>query len=119
MSTSNASATIFNNKTYDLMSYVARIVLPAAGALYFGLSQIWGFPNGEEVVGSLAVVGVFLGALLGFSDSQYKNSGARYDGSMEVIETEEDAKFQLKLDGDPYELPEQDEVIFKVVHTER
>ena len=64
---------MLNNKTYDVLKWIAQIVLPALGALYFGLSQIWGLPFGEEVVGTIAVVDTFLGALLGISTAQYNN----------------------------------------------
>ena len=60
------------NKVYDILKWVAQIVLPALGALYFGLSQIWGLPYGEQVVGTITVVDTFLGALLGVSTAQYK-----------------------------------------------
>ena len=61
----------FPNKVYDILKWVALILLPAVGALYFGLSQIWGFPYGEEIVGTLAVIDTFLGALLGISTMNY------------------------------------------------
>ena len=59
------------NKTYDILKFIAQIALPAVGALYFGLAKIWGFPYGEEIVGSIAVVDTFLGTLLGISSAQY------------------------------------------------
>lgn len=65
---------MFTNKTYDVLKWVAQIVLPAIGALYFGLSQIWGLPYGEEVVGTVTVIDTFLGALLGVSTAQYKKA---------------------------------------------
>ena len=65
---------MLTNKTYDTLKWIAQIVLPALGALYFGLSQIWGLPFGEEVVGTIAVVDTFLGALLGISTAQYNKT---------------------------------------------
>lgn len=62
---------ILDNKTYDILKWVAIIVLPALGALYFGLAKIWGFPYGEEVVGTITVIDTFLGTLLGISTSNY------------------------------------------------
>ena len=59
------------NKTYDIMKFVAQIVLPAAGTLYFALANIWGLPMGEEVVGTITAVDAFLGAILGISTAQY------------------------------------------------
>lgn len=64
---------LLSNKTYDLLKWVAQIALPALGALYFGLAQIWGLPYGEEIVGTISVVDAFLGALLQISTEQYKN----------------------------------------------
>ena len=61
-----------SNKTYDIMVWIAQIVLPALGALYAALSGIWGFPYGEEIVGTITAVDVFLGALLKISNAQYK-----------------------------------------------
>ena len=61
----------FNNKTYDVLKYIALVVLPALGALYFGLSKIWGFPYGEEIVGTISVLDTFLGALLKISTDSY------------------------------------------------
>lgn len=64
-----------SNKVYDILKWIALIFVPAIGALYFGLAQIWGFPYGEEIVGTLTLIDTFLGALLGISTAQY-NKGA-------------------------------------------
>lgn len=63
--------TILTNKTYDVLKWVALILLPAMGALYFGLAGIWNFPYGEQIVGTITVVDTFLGAILGISTVQY------------------------------------------------
>ena len=60
-----------SNQTYDILKYIALIVLPAISALYFGLAQIWGWPYGEEIVGSIAVIDTFLGAMLQISKDNY------------------------------------------------
>lgn len=62
------------NKVYDVLKWIAQIVLPALGALYFGLAQIWGLPYGEEIVGTITVIDAFMGALLGISTAQYKKA---------------------------------------------
>lgn len=61
-----------NNKVYDVLKWIAQIVLPALGALYFALAQIWGLPFGEEIVGTITAIDCFLGAILGISNMQYK-----------------------------------------------
>ena len=61
-----------SNKVYDVLKWVAQILLPALGTLYFALSSIWGFPYGEEIVGTISAIDVFLGVILGISTAQYK-----------------------------------------------
>lgn len=61
-----------SNKVYDVLKYVAQIVLPALGTLYFALSSIWGLPYGEQIVGTITAIDAFLGALLGISSANYK-----------------------------------------------
>lgn len=61
-----------SNKTYDILKWIAQILLPAVGTLYFALSKIWGLPFATEVVGTITAVDTFLGALLGISSSNYK-----------------------------------------------
>ena len=63
-----------SNKTYDILKWIAQYLLPASGTLYFALAGIWGFPYGEEVVGTITAVDTFLGVLLGISSTQYKKT---------------------------------------------
>ena len=63
-----------NNRTFDILKFVAQIGLPALGTLYFALSQIWGLPYGEQIVGTITALDVFLGAVLGVSTAQYKKA---------------------------------------------
>ena len=60
-----------SNKTYDILKWIAQILLPALGTFYFALSKIWGFPFATEVVGTIAAVDTFLGAVLGISTANY------------------------------------------------
>lgn len=61
-----------NNKVYDVLKYVAQIVLPALGTLYFALAGIWNFPYAEQVVGTISAVDTFLGVILKISSNNYK-----------------------------------------------
>ena len=63
-----------SNNCYDVLKWIAQILLPAAGALYFALAKIWGLPYATEVVGTISAVDAFLGALLGISSSQYNKT---------------------------------------------
>ena len=60
-----------SNRTYDILKYIVQIVLPAIGALYYGLSNIWNLPYTEQIVGTIAIVCTFLGTLLGISTHYY------------------------------------------------
>ena len=60
-----------SNKMYDVLKWIALVVLPAIATLYFALAGIWGFPYGEEIVGTITAIDAFLGALLGISSAQY------------------------------------------------
>ena len=60
-----------SNKVYDVLKWIAQIVLPAMGTLYFALAGIWGFPYGEQIVGTITAIDAFLGAVLGLSSKRY------------------------------------------------
>lgn len=64
-----------SNKAYDRLKWVAQYLLPALGTLYFALASIWGFPYGEQVVGTLTALDAFLAALLKLSESGYNGEG--------------------------------------------
>jgi hypothetical protein len=63
-----------SNKTYDILVYVAQIVLPALATLYFALSQIWNLPYGAEIEGTIIAIDTFLGALLKLSSYRYQQN---------------------------------------------
>lgn len=63
-----------SNKVYDILKWVALVVLPAIGTLYFALAGIWHFPYGEQVVGTITAIDTFLGAILGISNIQYNKN---------------------------------------------
>ena len=65
-----------SNRTYDILKYIAQIVLPALGTLYFALAKIWGLPYGEEIVGTLAAIDTFMGAMLKISSNAYYAANA-------------------------------------------
>lgn len=64
-----------SDRVYDVLKFVAMILLPALGTLYFALASIWGLPYGEQIVGTITAVDTFLGALLGISTAQYRKKG--------------------------------------------
>lgn len=63
-----------SNKVYDVLKWVAQILLPALGTLYFALAGIWNFPYAEAVVGTITAVDTFLGVILGISTINYNKN---------------------------------------------
>ena len=62
---------IFNSKVYDVLKWIALVVLPATTTLWLALASIWGWPYAEAIGATLAAITAFLGALLGVSSVQY------------------------------------------------
>lgn len=59
------------NNTYDKLKWIAQILLPALGTLYFAMASIWNLPYAEQIVGSITAIDAFLGVLLGISTMNY------------------------------------------------
>ena len=60
-----------SNKTYDTLKYIAQIVLPALGTLYFAIAEIWGLPYAKQIVGTITAIDTFMGVVLRISSNQY------------------------------------------------
>lgn len=60
-----------SNKSYDVLKWIAQILLPATATLYVAVAGIWGFPYAKEVSGTISAVDLFIGALLGISSMNY------------------------------------------------
>lgn len=63
-----------SNKTYDVLKWIAQLLLPSLGTLYFAIAGIWGLPYAEQVVGTITAVDTFLGVILGISSAQYSKA---------------------------------------------
>ena len=62
------------NKLYDILKWIATIVLPALSTLCFTIGGIWGWSITEQLIGSIAAVDMFLGVILGISSVQYNKT---------------------------------------------
>lgn len=63
---------MLSNKIYDVLKFIALIVLPALATLYATLGTIWGLPYVEEIPKTITAIDTFLGAILMISSAQYK-----------------------------------------------
>lgn len=99
-----------NDNIYNMLKWIAQIVLPAMGTLYFGLASIWGFPYGEQIVGTITVIDAFLGAILGISSVKYAGDGTLH------IDTSAPDKDSYHLDFDTAldDIPKKKNVMLKV-----
>lgn len=105
---------LLSNTTYDRLKELNTKVLPAAGACYFALAKIWGFPKGEEVVGTLAVIATFVGVVLLWSANRYEKSGAGYDGTVDVQNLDGQKTLVMDITTEPEDMLNQKTVNLKV-----
>lgn len=61
-----------SNKIYDILKWVALIVLDAVGIFYQEIAGIWSLPFGDEVLKTCVALSIFIGALIGVSSAKYK-----------------------------------------------
>ena len=60
-----------SNKAYDVLKYIALIVLPAFATFYTVIAKIWTLPYPVEIPGTIMAFDTFLGALLKVSTDKY------------------------------------------------
>ena len=65
-----------SNKVYDILKWIALVVLPALATFYVGLGQIWtNIPYPAQISGTIMLVDALLGTILGISSIQYAKKG--------------------------------------------
>ena len=65
-----------SNKVYDILKWIALVVLPALATFYVGLGQIWAnIPYPAQISGTIMLVDALLGTILGISSIQYAKKG--------------------------------------------
>ena len=104
-----------SDTSYDRLKRAAELFLPATGALYFTLAQIWGLPYGEQVVGSIAALNTFVGVIVVIARKQYNASESQYDGALVMKNTQDvGIGYLLELDESPETLAGRTEFRVKV-----
>lgn len=63
------------NKVYDVLKWVAILLLPALAVLYKTVAAEWGLPYGQQIYNTVYAVHIFLGTILGISSLTYKKDG--------------------------------------------
>lgn len=75
-----ATGLVLSSGAYNAIKWFVLIFLPAASTLYSGAALLFNLPFVAQVVGALALLAVFLGTILGISNSNFQKGGA--DGSI-------------------------------------
>lgn len=110
----NQKKPFLSDSMYDKLKWVAQILLPALGTLYFALSGTLELPAAEQVVGTIVAVDAFLGALLGLSTANFNRSEPDWDGTLVVAENDNSLIHRIELDTLPEDLKTRPAVILKV-----
>lgn len=107
-----------SNKVYDFLKWLAQILLPTLGTLYFALANIWNLPNPEEVVGTITAIDLALGAILGLSTSEY-NATRKGTGEL-LVDTSDPERDKMALipHDEVASFKDKDVVEFKVKHVQ-
>lgn len=83
----------FNNRTYDILKYVALIALPAIQVFWLTIGKIWNIGYTVEIGATIGAVALLLGTLLGVSTNNYraekKQDNFNTDG-IEMYEVEDE-----------------------------
>ena len=105
------------NGAYDLFRNITNYWLPAFGTLYFALAIVWGLPHGEQVVGTVTAIVIFMNVVLGVSKKAYNATPneTQYDGAL-VVNTSDPMKdsYVLEVDTPLDELQGKTSITLKV-----
>ena len=63
-----------SNKVYDILKFIAQIVLPAIATFYVTLAGLWGLPLSQEISGTIMAIDTLLGAVLMLSSNTYNKN---------------------------------------------
>lgn len=105
------------SKTYDKLKFLAQVLLPGVGTLYFSLSGVWGehiFPAADQVSGTILALDTFLGIFLADATRRYRKSDDRFDGHISVKDNEDEGTSEVGVSINPDSLTTKDEVTLKV-----
>lgn len=98
----------FSNKVYDVLKFLALVVLPAAVTLYVILAGVWHWSDTEAVVASITGVDTFLGSLL-------KLSTPPSHGTLTLEDNEDGTALRFK-DLDEKAVTTQNQVTLNIEH---
>lgn len=76
--TKQPNGLIMKNKTYDILKFIAQILLPAIATLWAAVSTIWELPMADKIEQTILAIVVFADTILGITlakaSSDYKKN---------------------------------------------
>lgn len=81
-----------SNKVYDVLKWVALVMLDAVGLFYQTIAEIWSLPYGDNVLKTCVALSVLIGTLIGVSGTQYNradNESRGYEAYREMVEADD------------------------------
>lgn len=60
-----------SNRTYDILKWVALVVIPASATLVLTVGKIWGLPYYDNIGATISAVGLFIAAVIGVSSKDF------------------------------------------------
>lgn len=63
------------NEVYDVLKWVAMLLLPALATLVATVGAIWGLPYADQISQTIVAVNAALAMILGISTINYKAGG--------------------------------------------
>lgn len=108
-----------SNKIYNFLKWVTTIWLPSAGALYYGITEVWGIDREFQVNATINGIVATLGVLLGVSSRQYNkthnNNEEAVDGDLIVTEVDGEKYLGLGVNDSIESMQRKDVVRLNVV----
>lgn len=77
-----------SDKVYDILKFIAQIVLPALATFYLTLAGIWSLPYGEQISGTIMAIDTLLGAILMISSTKYNSNNVSTETINNIKESE-------------------------------
>ena len=76
------------NKQYDILKWVALVVIPASATLVLTVGKIWGLPYYDNIGATISAIGLFLAAIIGVSSSTYTEEMTEAEANETIEEFE-------------------------------
>ena len=87
-----------NNRTYDVLKYVALIALPALQVFWLTIGKIWDLSYTVEIGATIGAVALLLGTLLGVSTSNYRTSKVQdnFNADIDMLDMDEVDEYEYE-----------------------